>query len=151
MQPRADSRKKVENTKSKSQGAPMKKSSSISPLRPASSEIEVSSSTSFSLTNPISFIEIDQLGMRSLKKANTAISAIENALAVWDASTQKPPELRVRVERLRTLHDALSAWERRMLKAMTSAVAKSPTQLNSDLESDPRVPLLREFSDICKR
>jgi Lon protease-like protein len=82
--------------------------------------------------------DVVRLEKDSLAKANRAISSIENALAVWNASKVKPEEMAARVNKLRYFHDALSRWEKKMLKAMAST---------QDVQE--RIGRLREFSDIC--
>lgn len=82
--------------------------------------------------------DIDDMEKATLEKANKALSAIENALAVWESSKEKPEELQLRVNSLRRFYEALAAWEKKMLKAMARKE-----------ELDARIGLLREFSDIC--
>jgi hypothetical protein len=82
--------------------------------------------------------DVVRLEKESLAKANKAISSIENALAVWNSSKVKPDELTVRVNKLKYFHDALSRWERKMLRAMSS---------KEDMQE--RIERLREFSEIC--
>jgi len=80
--------------------------------------------------------EVEKTEEAALKTANRAISAIENAMAIWEATRQKPADLKASMVRLRYFHGALSVWTRKMLRSR-----------KSDLPS--RVELLREFSDIC--
>lgn len=82
--------------------------------------------------------DVDDMERLALEKANKALSAIENALAVWESSPQKPEDMRVRVGRLKYFYDALTEWEKRMLRAMAR---------KDDIDS--RIARLREFSDIC--
>jgi len=82
--------------------------------------------------------DIENMEKLTLEKANKALSAIENALAVWNASKEKPEALEIRVRRLRAFYDELSSWEKKMLKSM----AKKENV-------DTRINNLREFSDIC--
>jgi hypothetical protein len=82
--------------------------------------------------------DVDDIERETLQKANSAISAIENAIAVFDASEEKPQDLRIRIDRLRYFHDALSDWEKKMLKAIAKGA-----------RVHDRVEMLREFSDIC--
>jgi hypothetical protein len=82
--------------------------------------------------------DVDKIEREVLKKANTAITAIENAVAVFDASEEKPQDLKIRIDRLRFFHDALSDWEKKMLKAIAKGA-----------KVQERVQVLREFSDIC--
>jgi primosomal protein N'' len=82
--------------------------------------------------------EVDELEKLSIEKSNRVISAIENALAAWDAAEEKPPGLEPRINRLKHMHEALSRWERKMLKSM----AKKE-------DMDGRLERLREFGGIC--
>jgi len=82
--------------------------------------------------------DIDEMEKLSLDKANKALSAIEGTLAIWESSAEKPENMRVRIGRLRYIYDALTEWERKMLRAM----AKKE-------DADSRIARLREFSDIC--
>lgn len=82
--------------------------------------------------------DVVRLEKESLEKANRAISSIENALATWNATKVKPEQLAARVNKLRYFHDALSRWEKKMLKAMSTT---------PDVQT--RIGRLREFSDIC--
>lgn len=82
--------------------------------------------------------DVVRLEKESLEKANRAISSIENALATWNAAKVKPVDLAPRVNKLRYFHDALSTWEKKMLKAMGTT---------QDVQE--RIGRLREFSDIC--
>ncbi len=82
--------------------------------------------------------DIDRMEKLTLEKANRALSAIENALAIWDASRNKPDDLKPRIGRLKYFYEALSGWEKKMLKSMS---AKE--------DVDARIVHLREFSDIC--
>lgn len=85
-----------------------------------------------------SLSDVEEMEKKALNSANKALSAIENALAVWDASQQKPQDLQIRINRLRYFHDALSNWEKKMLKSMAKRS-----------EVNERMQVLREFSDIC--
>ncbi len=82
--------------------------------------------------------EVDELEKIALEKANKALSTIENAIAIWEASEQKPLELKGRIERLRYFHDALANWEKNMLISFADSQ-----------EAEERMDRLREFSNIC--
>jgi len=82
--------------------------------------------------------DIELMEKTTLEKANKALSVIENTLAIWDASREKPEELMPRISRLRYFYEALSGWERKVLKSMAK---------EEDMEA--RIEHLREFSDIC--
>lgn len=80
---------------------------------------------------------IDEYEQEALRVANSVYSALEEALAAWDASPEKLPEFRGKAARYRMLFEALSVWERRMLLARgrKSGFAE-------------RVKLLEELADI---
>ena len=82
--------------------------------------------------------QIDEMEKESLEKANKAISAIENAIAVWEASPDKPEDLKARIERLKFFYDSLVGWEKRSLQTAGKAEAR-----------DERVERLKEFVRIC--
>ena len=81
--------------------------------------------------------QIDRLEELSLEKANKAISAIENAIAVWEASPDHPEELKARVIRLKYFYDAILDWEKKALVTMGSEAIGE------------RVERLKEFAEIC--
>lgn len=85
-----------------------------------------------------SIADVDRLEKLAIDKANQAISAIENAMAVWDASPAKPDELRPRMVRLRYFYDSITDWEKKALMTVGQ-----PDQVG------PRVERLKEFTDIC--
>jgi uncharacterized protein (DUF1800 family) len=82
--------------------------------------------------------DIDEMEKLTLEKANKALSVIENTLAIWEASREKPEDLKPRISRLRYFYEALTGWEKKMLKSMAK-----------DEDVDARIGHLREFSDIC--
>ena len=71
----------------------------------------------------------------TLRKVSNSISAIEIALAEWEAS-EKPKELERNTRYLRMSHELLSAWGRESLLGAKDA--------RSSRER------LRRFSEICK-
>jgi hypothetical protein len=89
-------------------------------------------------TDEYSIDQIDDLERRSLDKANKAISAIENAMAVWEASQEKPEDLKVRMIRLKYFYDSVINWEKKALRTIGSAGAIGE-----------RVERLKEFAEIC--
>lgn len=82
--------------------------------------------------------DIEKMERLALEKANKALSTIESALAAWDASMEKPEALMPRIGRLKYFYEALSGWERKMLRSMAKTEGM-----------DARIGRLREFSDIC--
>ncbi len=83
--------------------------------------------------------DVEELEKLSLERANKAISAIENAMAVWDASEDKPADLEPRLNRLKYIYEELTAWEKKMLKSRGK---------KEDMEA--RIERLMEFSGICR-
>lgn len=82
--------------------------------------------------------DIARMEKLTIEKSNKAISAIENAMAMWESSLQKPEDVGMRIGRLKYFYDQITKWERKMLKSM----AKKEDMVT-------RIKLLREFSDIC--
>lgn len=82
--------------------------------------------------------QIDKMEKLSLEKANKAISAIENAIAVWDSSPEHPEELKPRIIRLKYFYQAIQNWEKKTLQTKGSSEAIGE-----------RVDRLKEFADIC--
>jgi len=74
----------------------------------------------------------------TLEKVNNALSALESALASWDASPEKPEDLEPKFTKYRKLHDALAQWETKMLRSM-----------DKELDFYSRVDRLKEFARIC--
>lgn len=78
--------------------------------------------------------ELEDMKKTTMEKAGKTISAIENALAVWDASKDKPTDLASRVDKLRSFHSNISEWEKKMLKTR---------------EKSRKLELLVQFTQIC--
>ena len=89
-------------------------------------------------TRKYSIKDVEEMEKLALDKANKAISAIENAIAVWDASKEKPAELKPRMVRLKYFYEALTVWEKKML-----------TTMGKEDQIGPRVERLKEFTEIC--
>ncbi len=85
-----------------------------------------------------SIADVDRYEKLAIEKANQAISTIENAMAVWDASPSKPDELKPRMVRLRYFYDSITEWEKKALMTVGQ-----PDQIG------PRVERLKEYTDIC--
>lgn len=85
-------------------------------------------------------LDKDSIGVyeeEALKAANSVFSAIEALLAAYDASRDKPAELRKEAERYRMFAQAIGGWERKML------VLRGKKREYSD-----RLKTLGEFADI---
>jgi hypothetical protein len=81
---------------------------------------------------------IDQVEKETIDKVNKTLSALETAIASWDAAKEKPEDLRPKFQRYRRLHDVLSEWEAKVLRDRTK-----------DTDYDTRIHRLHEFVDIC--
>ena len=75
----------------------------------------------------------------TIHKVSRAISALEKALAEWDASEEKPEHLEEDFDRYRGFLEALGKWERKMLLSA-----------GQELDFFTRVDRLREFVEICQ-
>jgi hypothetical protein len=82
--------------------------------------------------------EVDKMEKLAIDKANKAITAIESAIAAWDASPSKPDELKPRMVRLKYFYDSITAWEKKALVTM-----------GKEEEIGERVERLKEFTEIC--
>ncbi len=82
--------------------------------------------------------DVGRMEALALEKANKAISAIENAVAVWEASAEKPKDLSERMSQLKNFYEALTDWEKKALK----------TAGKEDMVEE-RVERLKEFAKIC--
>jgi len=63
--------------------------------------------------NSITLLELEE---RTITNVSHTMSAIENALAVWDASKRKPNKFRNRILKLRRFYGQISMWEKEALK-----------------------------------
>jgi len=82
--------------------------------------------------------DVEAAEKETISRVNKTLSAIEKAVAAWDASKEKPVALKLKIMHLKRFHSMLSSWERKMLMA----VSKHETMSR-------RVLLLREFTEIC--
>jgi len=82
--------------------------------------------------------DVERMEALALEKANKWISAIENAMAVWEMSQDRPMDLEERAGKLKFIHDELAGWERKMLLHKGKA---DPI--------DERIARLKEFTEIC--
>lgn len=81
---------------------------------------------------------IDLVEKETIDKVNKTISALEAALATWNAAKEKPDDLKDKFAGYEKLHDALVGWESKALKS-----------LGKKESFGDRVERLREFVDIC--
>lgn len=73
----------------------------------------------------------------TLENASKAISLLENALAKWEASKDKPEDLMKDFARYRAFRDELAQWMTKALKSRES------------LPFEKRAEHLRKFVEIC--
>ena len=83
---------------------------------------------------------ISEMERLALEKANKTVSAIENAVAVWEASPVKPEDLKERITRLRYFYEDISRWEKKTLQT-----------LGREDRMDARIERLKEFVEICRK
>lgn len=81
--------------------------------------------------------ELEKMELETLGKVSRTLSTIENAIALYDASEEKPEDLKARISRLKIFHEKLSNWEREMLIART----------RKNIEK--RYDMLEKFVDVC--
>lgn len=80
---------------------------------------------------------IMELETEAREKVSKSISAIEVALAEWDAAEKKPQKLAGKIECLRTSYELLSTWEKESLKGKCNPAAAKER--------------LRKFIGMCKQ
>ena len=81
---------------------------------------------------------IEEVERDTIEQVDRTITALEGAIATYDASKQKPSGLADKIEGYKRFRDALAAWEIKALKA------KGKIE-----ELETRVKRMREFVDIC--
>ena len=81
--------------------------------------------------------DIEKLEKEALQKASYALSKIEVAISVWDASKKKPAKLKSRIVRLKNAHETLTRWSITVLK-------------NKKSDEGKRLERLHNFVQICK-
>ena len=89
--------------------------------------------------NPVTEENITEVEKEMMEKVSKAISALESALATWDASGEKPEELAEEFRKFKGLRDAFAEWEAKMLK-----------DFGKETNYYKRVDRLWEFVKICK-
>jgi DNA-binding transcriptional MerR regulator len=82
--------------------------------------------------------DVERMEKLAMEKANAAISAIESAIAAWEASDKKEEGLEERIMHLRAFYDAISSW---MKKALKTA--------GKEDKIEERVERLKEYIEIC--
>lgn len=80
---------------------------------------------------------IDAIEKQTIQRVSKTLSALEVALATWDASKEKPLDLKLKYMKYRWLHEALSGWEKKTLQSRGKEDYRG------------RVGHLHEFVTIC--
>ncbi len=73
----------------------------------------------------------------TMENVSRTISALEVAMAEWDALTKKPDDLAAKMEHYKKVHEALADWQIRAARSFESD------------SREARVRLLWEFVDLC--
>jgi predicted kinase len=81
---------------------------------------------------------LDEMEQHAMEHTSHVISAIENAIAIWDATKEKTEDMEQRIIRLKRAYDLLTVWEKKALKMKIST--RSTTE---------RIKNLQEFTKIC--
>ena len=81
--------------------------------------------------------EVENMELLTQEKVSSTLSAIEVAIAAYDAAKEKVPDLRERIGRLRRIKIDLEHWEKESLKN------RHVNDLNA------RIERLRKFTEIC--
>ncbi len=82
---------------------------------------------------------IDSVEEETLEKVGKTLSALELALASWDAAKEKPESLRPKFAKYRLLHDMLIQWQKKAQRAAGKKAA-----------FEKKVAVLWDFVDICR-
>jgi len=80
---------------------------------------------------------IGQIEDETIHRVTKTLSSLEVAISTWDASKEKPIDLKLKYMKYRWLHEALSGWERKVLT--NKGKANYPTRMGH----------LQEFVTIC--
>ncbi len=81
---------------------------------------------------------IDIVQRETIRRVNKTVTALEAALATWEASKEKPEDMEEKFTNYRRFHDALENWERKSLQAQ-----------NKKENFETKVKRLNEFVEIC--
>jgi hypothetical protein len=82
--------------------------------------------------------EVISIEKETMERVSKTISALEGAIATWDASADKPEDLKDKFKRYRAALEALSSWQVKALRSYGKG------------DIDERVGLLWAFVDLCK-
>jgi len=83
--------------------------------------------------------KIEDMEELTRNKVSDTLSAVDVAIASYDAAKKKPPGLKPRVDRLRKIKNALEKWEKESL------------QNASTKDVNSRIKRLWKFTEICDR
>jgi len=81
--------------------------------------------------------DILDLEKTTMEKVNRTVSALEVAMAAWEGSTEKPDDLKEKIPRYKAIHQALSGWQAKAVRAFGTE------------DREARIRLIWEFVDIC--
>ncbi|MEW6721941.1 MAG: hypothetical protein AB1324_01625 [Candidatus Micrarchaeota archaeon] len=81
--------------------------------------------------------DMEKMEKLAIATSNRVMSAIESAVASFEAAGERPASLKPRIVRLKSVHSSLSVWERDMLLAARGTIEK-------------RLSLLRKFGQIFR-
>lgn len=82
--------------------------------------------------------KVDEMERLAIERANKAVSAIESAVAAWEASPKEDDEMGKRVKKLRAFYDVITPW---LVKTLKTAGQK-------DMVGE-RLKRLGEYIEIC--
>lgn len=82
---------------------------------------------------------IGSIEEEAIQMVNRTITALEEAIASWDNSPDKPAELKERYKSYLMMRDELTKWARRFLLSR-----------NEERAFKARLELIRELCDICQ-
>ncbi len=96
----------------------------------------------YSALPPIVLINEKNIGSieeEAIQMVNRTLSALEEAIAAWESSPEKPAELGERYKSYLLMRDELSKWARKFLLARSE-----------ERTFQGRLDLIRELCDICQ-
>lgn len=65
----------------------------------------------------------------ALEKVSKAISSIESVIAIWQNAKEKTPDINMRIEKLKKMHESFSMWAKKALVARAYADYKVRSDL----------------------
>ncbi|MEW6036635.1 MAG: hypothetical protein AB1529_08550 [Candidatus Micrarchaeota archaeon] len=86
----------------------------------------------------ISEADLRKIEDETIERVNKTVSALESAIASWDAAGTKPAELKAKFSKYRLVHEVLTRWQSKAMKSRGKS------------DVDERLGVLWEFVDICR-